>query len=69
MLDKSEQEIVDLSRVIAYVIPDGTEIGLAISALTLVIKGAVETVSPNMRAACWDIVNRFCSQEIERNTQ
>lgn len=68
-LNKSEQEIVELSKLIAASIPVGTEISLAVSCLVLVLKGALATTSPEARARCWEVVRFHCNHEIERNSQ
>lgn len=54
---KSGQEVIELAQVITRAIPE-VDIGLAISALMLVMEGALRCASRGARHQCYQVIRR-----------
>lgn len=57
-MSRSEREIYDMASAITDAIPDGSELGLVISALTLIMEASLAKVPPLQRAMALEVVSR-----------
>lgn len=64
-LNKSQREILDLAQSIVKTIPAGSDTGLVIASLFLVIEGALSTSPPAARTQCYEVMQRRLA-EMER---
>lgn len=64
-LTTSQREILDLAQSIVKTIPAGSDTGLVIASLFLVIEGALATSPPVARARCYEVMQRRLA-EMER---